>query len=550
MSNRNFLRLIVITSLIAVVSLSCFSIFFLSPSFTNLIIKNTEFEAIMVGRHLSDMVLGAEDKINKKSITSEFEMMASSAVRDFGLMKIKVFAPDGETVYSTSEKDIGKINKKDYFHNIVAKGHVFTKVVKKDTKSLEDQVVSVDVVETYVPIMRDGGFVGAFEIYFDITENKNELDELLFNSHSLLLLIAAGLMLAVLVISFIARRGFIKQELAEQKIIQQSLDLQEKNSELSVLNDISRTLSTSLDLDTILPKVLQTVVNKLGILQIEHKGGILVIDGERLELVAHLGHPREFIELHENMTVHDCLCGLAARTGEIIISKNSHEDSRHTFCYKGMTPHGHIIVPLTSANKVIGVLYLYLPADIELDDFKKDLLQSIGNQVGMAIDNARLYGETRKMSLHDPLTGLANRRFMDINLQQAVTLADRYDKPLCVALFDIDFFKKYNDTKGHGAGDKLLAMVAGKIAMGSRESDLAARYGGEEFLLILPESDLNGARLAVDRIRRNIEDTLDVTISAGVALYRKGSSVEELIRAADGALYKAKENGRNRVECA
>ncbi len=550
MSNRNFLRLIVITSLVAVVSLSCFSIFFLSPSFTNLIIKNTKSEAIKVGRHLSAMLLGAEDNVSRKSITKEFELRVYGAVEDFGLMKIKVFAPDGETVYSTSEKDIGKINEKDYFHNIVTRGRVFTKVVTKDTTSLEDQVVSADVVETYVPIMRDGAFAGAFEVYFDITDKKNELDDLLFHSHTLLLLIAAGLMLAVLVISFIARRSFIKQELAEQKIIEQSLDLQEKNSELSVLNDVSRVLSKSIDLKTLLPLVLETVINKLPVLNLVKKGGIMLVEGEKMKLVAHLDHDDIFMKLHEDITIHDCLCGLAARSGEIIVSMNSHEDSRHTICYAEMQPHGHIIVPLKSASKVVGVLYLYLPADVELEEFKRNLLRSVAAQVGMAIDNALLYGETKKMSLHDPLTGLANRRFMDINLQQAVTLAERYDKPLCVAMFDIDFFKKYNDTRGHAAGDKLLTLVAGKIAMGSRESDMAARYGGEEFLLILPESDLSGACLAVDRIRQKIEDTLDVTISAGVALYRKGSSGEDLIRAADGALYKAKENGRNRVECA
>jgi diguanylate cyclase (GGDEF)-like protein len=215
-----------------------------------------------------------------------------------------------------------------------------------------------------------------------------------------------------------------------------------------------------------------------------------------------------------------------------------------------MQPHGHIIVPLKSGNKVVGVLYLYLPADVEVEEFKMNLLESMASQVGMAIDNARLYSETKKMSLHDPLTGLANRRFMDITLQQAINLAERYDKPLCVAMIDVDFFKKFNDNKGHDAGDKMLTMVAQKIHSGERASDMTARYGGEEFILIMPEADLRGARLAAERIRQNIEDTLEVTVSVGVAMYNKGTSYEELIKAADMAMYKAKENGRNRVECA
>jgi diguanylate cyclase (GGDEF)-like protein len=548
MSNRKFLFFIVATSLIAVITLSCFSIFFLSPSFSNLIVKNTESEAVKVGRHLSESFQDM-DKISR-DLPSGFEEMARMAVVDFGLMKIKVFGHDGETVYSTSEKDIGTINERDYFHNIVARGGVFTKVVKKDTRSLEDQVVSMDVVETYVPIMHADSFAGAFEVYFNITDNISELDRLLFRAHFLMLLIAAALMLALLVISFIASRSFIKQELADKKIIQQSFDLQEKNNELTMLNDVSRVLSKSLDLETLLPLILETIVNRLPVLNLIKKGGIMLVDGEKMKLVAHLGHNDSFIKLHENITIHDCLCGLAARSGEIVISRNSHTDSLHTICYDNMQPHGHIIVPFKSGSKVVGVLYLYLPADIELEEFRMNLLESMAGQVGMAIDNARLYGETKKMSLHDPLTGLANRRFMNITLQQSINLAERHNKQLCVAMFDVDFFKKYNDTRGHDAGDKLLAMIADKITLGSRESDLAARFGGEEFLLIMPESDLKGARLAVDRIRQSIEDTLEVTISAGVAIYKKGSSEEELIKAADGALYKAKENGRNRVECA
>jgi diguanylate cyclase (GGDEF)-like protein len=548
MSNRSFLRFIVITSLIAVVSLSCFSIFFLDPSFKNLIIKNAELEAIKVGRHLSEFFRDM-DKVTR-DLPHGFVDMASHMVADFGLMKIKVYAPDGETVYSSVEKDIGKINERDYFHDSVAKGRVFTKVVYKDDRSLEDQTVSVDVVEIYVPIMHAGIFAGAFEVYFDITESKKELDSLLFKSNSLLLLIAAGLLLAVMVISFIARRSFLKQEMVEKKIIQQSRDLQDKNRELSVLNDVSRVLSKSLDLETLLSLILKTVVNRIPVLNLVKKGGIMLVEGEKMELVAHLGHDETFVKQHENITIHDCLCGLAARSGEIVISKNSHTDNRHSISYDNMQPHGHIIVPFKSGNKVVGVLYLYLPPDVEVEEFMRNLLESMASQVGMAIDNARLYRETKKMSLHDPLTGLANRRFMDITLQQAITLAERYDKPLCVVMIDIDFFKKFNDNKGHDAGDKMLIMVAQKIDSGSRASNMTARYGGEEFIVIMPEADISGARLAAERIRQNIEDTLEVTVSAGVAMYKKGSSSEELIKAADMAMYKAKENGGNRVECA
>ena len=276
----------------------------------------------------------------------------------------------------------------------------------------------------------------------------------------------------------------------------------------------------------------------------------MLVEGEKMKLVAHLGHDETFMKMHEDVTIHDCLCGLAVRSGEIVVSSNSHDDSRHTICYDAMQPHGHIIVPIKSTQKVIGVLYLYLPAGNEVSEFNRSLLKSIASQIGMAIDNAKLFSETKRLSLHDPLTGLANRRLMLISLKQALTSAERYRKPLCVSMFDIDYFKKYNDTKGHDAGDKTLVNVANKISTCVRDSDLVVRYGGEEFLLILPESGMKIARQVVERIRKNIEQTLDVTVSAGIAMHTKGSSVEELIKAADQALYRAKESGRNRVECA
>lgn len=547
MSNINFLRFILVTSLITVLALISFSLFFLNPNFSTILINDAESEAIIIGRHLA-AVFQQEEKVTEK-LPPGFDMVRRAA-DDFGLMKIKVFSPEGKIVYSSSKEDIGEINERDYFHNIVARGKVFTKVAYNHTKTMEDKVVSSDVVETYVPIMNGEHFAGAFELYLDITDIKQELDDLLFSSNILLLLISVGLLAAMLVISIIARRSFVKQEEGERKIIRQSLDLQERNTELAVLNDIAHELGKTIDLEVLLPRILETIVNRLPVLQLEKKGGIMLIDDEKMKLVAHLGHDESFLKDHEDLTVRDCLCGLAARTGEIIISTDSQKDERHTICYGHMTPHGHIIIPLKAANRVIGILYLYLPADVEFEEYRVELLESMAAQMGLAIDNAMLYDETKKMACYDSLTGLANRRLVGINMQQAISQAKRYKKPFCVAMLDIDYFKKYNDAMGHDAGDRLLAMVADKISQGVREVDLAARYGGEEFLLIMFDSDLDGACLAVERIRQDIEAGLDVTISAGVVEYDKDISEKELIIKADEALYRAKEKGRNRVECA
>ena len=550
MSNRTLLRLIISTSFLAVIILSCLSIFVLSPAYKRLIIKNTELEAIKVARHLKELLLVEEDR-SRVSMAPGFEEQVVMVLEDFGLIKLKLFAANGETLFSTDSQDIGVINQHDYFHQQVARGEVFTKVVRKNQKSLEGQVVAVDVVETYVPIMFEGRFLGAFEIYLDITKDIKGLEELLYRTNGLMLLVASGLFAALLVISWKALLNFTAHARAERKIIEQSEELRIKNNELSVINDVSHALSTSIDLVALLPKILETVVDRLAVLRLVRKGGIMLIKGERMELVAHLGHPESFLSLHENLTTNDCLCGLAARTGELVYSANSHEDAHHTVCYPGMEPHGHLIIPLHSGNKVVGVLYLYLPAGTEVEESNRELLMSIGNQIGLAVDNARLFEETKRLSLHDPLTGLANRRYMEMNLEKAIGMAERYRQPLAVAMLDIDHFKRYNDTHGHAAGDELLIRVAEIITSHSRRTDHPpARYGGEEFLLILPETNLDGAKIVAERIREGISSKLGVTVSLGLAQFRAGNSGDQLVEDADAALYRAKEYGRNRVECA
>jgi diguanylate cyclase (GGDEF)-like protein len=192
---------------------------------------------------------------------------------------------------------------------------------------------------------------------------------------------------------------------------------------------------------------------------------------------------------------------------------------------------------------------VYLPADFDIDESRLNLLTSIGNQIGIAIDNAKLYEETKALSLLDPLTGLANRRMMDILFEKYFAGTQRSGTPLSVIMLDIDHFKKYNDTHGHDSGDKLLAGLAKLLLSVIREVDLAVRYGGEEFLILLPETDLIGASEIAERIRGAVEATLAITVSLGVASCNlKIKKQEKIIKKADEALYRAKKRGRNRVD--
>ncbi|MFY9226788.1 MAG: GGDEF domain-containing protein [Blastocatellia bacterium] len=161
-----------------------------------------------------------------------------------------------------------------------------------------------------------------------------------------------------------------------------------------------------------------------------------------------------------------------------------------------------------------------------------------------------------QQATRDPLTGLSNRNYFRNELKKFVSLSARYNRALSIIMLDIDFFKKINDTYGHDVGDNVLKNVAEILMRHVRTHDVAARFGGEEFVMLLPETSLGGAVVVAERIRTAVENVdfnsagcrHNVTISIGVAEYLgDGTDVEEVIKKADEALYKAKSSGRNRV---
>jgi len=166
--------------------------------------------------------------------------------------------------------------------------------------------------------------------------------------------------------------------------------------------------------------------------------------------------------------------------------------------------------------------------------------------------------EVRTESMTDSLTNVANRKRFDTVLQEQITDASTDGSPLCLAMIDIDFFKKFNDTYGHQTGDLVLKLVATIIKGLTKGNDLAARYGGEEFALILPNTAMKNAyklcenirnAVSVKRMRNRLtgEEMSKITLSIGLARFRPGEPVTEFIKRADKSLYSAKNNGRNQT---
>jgi len=187
-------------------------------------------------------------------------------------------------------------------------------------------------------------------------------------------------------------------------------------------------------------------------------------------------------------------------------------------------------------------------------DEEKRLFSSFANSSAQAIENTMLYKSTERLSITDGLTGLYNHRHFQEQLEVEVKRAQRYDLNLSLIMIDLDHFKEYNDTYGHLEGDTLLRKIAQILKSSLRETDFVARYGGEEFAVILPETNKEGASITAERVRKAISERTfgevgaKMTISLGAASYPDDACLRaDLIKAADGALYRAKREGRNRT---
>ncbi len=207
-----------------------------------------------------------------------------------------------------------------------------------------------------------------------------------------------------------------------------------------------------------------------------------------------------------------------------------------------------------TAGEALGML-IAVGRDKRLGGEDRATLELMARELGLLVKNVFLLEETRRLANSDALTGLQNRRRATERLEAELARARRYNTPLSVALCDIDHFKQVNDKHGHNMGDEVLIRVAATLQETLRQVDLVGRWGGEEFLVLLPDTDLEGAHIVGERLRIAVEalPAFDggpqrVTSSIGVATFQGEDNSAVFIDRADQALYKAKKAGRNRVE--
>ena len=217
------------------------------------------------------------------------------------------------------------------------------------------------------------------------------------------------------------------------------------------------------------------------------------------------------------------------------------------------------LAPLFQEEDLIGILCL--GPSVSRQDYQLDILEILGiltNMLSVALHNSQSFEQIKALSYTDEMTGLHNYRFFIMRLKEEIARAKRNDSPLALLILDVDFFKNYNDALGHPAGDEILRQLSDILKAIVRDNDIVARYGGEEFAMILPSTDKKGAGILANRLRKKIEKYKfphqeiqpngTLTISIGIALYPENAiDRDDVVVAADRALYYAKERGRNRV---
>ncbi len=333
------------------------------------------------------------------------------------------------------------------------------------------------------------------------------------------------------------------------------LVLRQQTAELEALKRISSNLTTSLELSQVLDCL---VTEAMQLIKNANDANIFLYEGDKLYFGAALDHSGQrtspFAEPRS-----DGLTYTVARQKKMIIVK----DLRNHPIFKdapGSWQGSLISIPLIVGTRIVGVMNM---ARLETGGFTNSeirLLGMLARQAAIAIVNARLHRATSQQALSDTLTGLPNRRALDEKLEAEVRRSQRTNNTFSVVMMDLDGFKNINDTHGHATGDVVLQKVFQALARGIRTTDFLARYGGDELTLILPETDMNGAKLVAQKIHDKL-DQLDVRlpdgsraqlgISGGIAAFPfHGRLASELMRAADAALYRAKKHARGTFQIA
>lgn len=373
------------------------------------------------------------------------------------------------------------------------------------------------------------------------------------------------------IVHFIA----IKQDITERKHSEEALN--KRSEQIATLNRVMRSLSSTLDLETVLDMLLHEIQQVIPY----DSASVWLCKNDNLEIIAAHGFPDEaaLIGTSFDLSSKDNPNTQVIQTRMPLIENDvsSTYSSTNNGIQINEKNRGWMGVPMIIGDRVIGMLAFDKNIPNFYNEEQSHFALAFAAQAAIAIENARLYSDAQKeltekieaeekllilqkeleeQAIRDALTGLYNRRFLDETLARELSRAERDKYSISVVMLDLDHFKMFNDTYGHDVGDMMLKQLGKLLASQVRAGDIACRFGGEEFVVVMPKASLSVAKQRANDWRMKFEsqilihngEVLNATLSAGVAIYPlHGSSSDEIIRKADQAMYAAKAAGRNLV---
>ncbi len=321
--------------------------------------------------------------------------------------------------------------------------------------------------------------------------------------------------------------------------------------QLEAINAVARQTTAVLDLDELLTVVCHLLLEWF---RVDHVA-VLMMEGETLRMRAHEGRLTPNIAMGAMLSPGAGLAARALSSGRSIIENNVSEVDGYIAGFA--ETQSEICVPLIFFGEKMGVLALDAARKNAFDAEDRQPLESVADICAAAIQNANNFDRMKQLAYVDGLTGIHNRRFFEMRIGEELERAGRFQGRMSAIMVDIDHFKKLNDEFGHLLGDEILRSVALILKQQLRKMDMVCRYGGDEFAILVPETTGENAVRVAEKLRRHIEThpfpgvPRPVTISGGVADYpTHGMTRDEVVAAADNALYTAKQAGRNRVASA
>jgi len=534
------------------------AILVLPPAISDrLTLRDAGRKAELWQRRAENVFGGIPELSSPEAITAAYDERLRAMIASSDISRLKIFDPGGSVIWSSRSDEVGSTTEKRYFFDDVAHGRAYAKLARKPRREIDNigLYATADasehvVAEIYRPFVAAGQFGGAIEFYSDVTD----LHEMLAANLQLLVsaIAGAGLLLSAAGVFFLVRgnRRRMAEMTARVDLDAESMAQQVRLSrEVQLLGELNEWLQSAASLSELFDMVSRFMTHLLPV----SEGAIYVYSNSRDVLDGWSAWNGAVA--HDHIRPDSCWGLRRGRTYTYGVNEVN-------FACEHAEPHGgraYFCFPILAHGETVGLMHMRAAHGESALAFRESqkLAQMCAEQISMAIANVRMRDQLREQSIRDPLTGLFNRRHMNEVLHRLVKKGCAGGDTVSVLSIDVDHFKRFNDNHGHDAGDIVLRSVGEILNQSVTGDELACRPGGEEFAVILPAVSTDASMQRAEALRAGVEalkvhygdkDLPTITISVGVAHARaQAQTVQDLVKAADDALYRAKAAGRNTV---